>query len=42
MGLGKMRNAYEMSSFFFEAENGIRDLVGSRGFEEVYKEQIFQ
>jgi len=29
-----------MSFFFFQAEDGIRDLVRSRGLGDVYKRQI--
>ena len=29
-----------MSSFFFQAEDGIRDLVRSRGLGDVYKRQV--
>ena len=28
--------------FFFQAEDGIRDLVRSRGLGDVYKRQIYQ
>ncbi len=35
----KMRNYYQcFLSFFFQAEDGIRDLVRSRGLGDVYKE----
>ena len=30
------------SVFFFQAEDGIRDLVRSRGLGDVYKRQLFQ
>mgnify|MGYP003381487821 CR=1 FL=1 len=30
-----------MSFFFFQAEDGIRDLVRSRGLGDVYKRQVF-
>ena len=30
----------EMRSFFFQAEDGIRDLVRSRGLGDVYKRQV--
>ena len=30
-----------MSCFFFQAEDGIRDLVRSRGLGDVYKRQLF-
>ena len=30
-----------MGVFFFQAEDGIRDLVRSRGLGDVYKRQIF-
>ena len=29
-------------SFFFQAEDGIRDLVRSRGLGDVYKRQVFE
>ena len=30
-----------LSCFFFQAEDGIRDLVRSRGLGDVYKRQVF-
>ena len=32
---------YCMYVFFFQAEDGIRDLVRSRGLGDVYKRQVF-
>ena len=43
----EMRNGYKTSValvyvlFFFQAEDGIRDLVRSRGLGDVYKRQRF-
>ena len=31
-----------MGAFFFQAEDGIRDLVRSRGLGDVYKRQLLQ
>jgi len=31
-----------MSCFFFQAEDGIRDLVRSRGLGDVYKRQLLK
>ena len=31
-----------MYFFFFQAEDGIRDLVRSRGLGDVYKRQVFR
>ena len=31
----------DMLCFFFQAEDGIRDLVRSRGLGDVYKRQVF-
>ena len=31
---------FSVSSFFFQAEDGIRDLVRSRGLGDVYKRQV--
>ena len=38
MGVIKVRVRY---GFFFQAEDGIRDLVRSRGLGDVYKRQVF-
>ena len=37
VGVGKIRT---MVYFFFQAEDGIRDLVRSRGLGDVYKRQF--
>ena len=36
-----MRRVILCSSFFFQAEDGIRDLVRSRGLGDVYKRQEY-
>ena len=36
-----VRVVCNLSGFFFQAEDGIRDLVRSRGLGDVYKRQIF-
>ena len=42
MCVGDDNNYLEVSSFFFfQAEDGIRDLVRSRGLVDVYKRQLF-
>ena len=40
MNDGAMRNSCSRS-FFFQAEDGIRDLVRSRGLGDVYKRQVY-
>ena len=35
-----IRNSSELLDFFFQAEDGIRDLVRSRGLGDVYKRQV--
>ena len=37
--VGEVRNGGGDSGFFFQAEDGIRDLVRSRGLGDVYKRQ---
>ena len=36
----KQKTAYDISVFFFQAEDGIRDRSPSRGLGDVYKRQI--
>ena len=40
---GKLRQFYSINTvfFFFQAEDGIRDLVRFRGLEDVYKRQVY-
>ena len=37
---GAVRSELLFGSFFFQAEDGIRDLVRSRGLGDVYKRQV--
>ena len=36
-----LHRVYVLTIFFFQAEDGIRDLVRSRGLGDVYKRQVF-
>ena len=38
----RSREYYWVCFFFFQAEDGIRDLVRSRGLGDVYKRQVYQ
>ena len=38
--LARRMNSYLVVLFFFQAEDGIRDLVRSRGLGDVYKRQV--
>ena len=40
MGMGGEWKGYVVFFFFFQAEDGIRDLVRSRGLGDVYKRQV--
>ena len=37
-----VRRGPNFTKFFFQAEDGIRDLVRSRGLGDVYKRQLFR
>ena len=37
--IGKRKTSVGLVTFFFQAEDGIRDLVRSRGLGDVYKRQ---
>ena len=40
MDIGVIVRVYDCVFFFFQAEDGIRDLVRSRGLGDVYKRQL--